>query len=410
MVEHALLAEASDVETEDDRQDALRSYDVLDEHHPSRPAIRGLLALAAQASGGTMATINLLTEDHQHQIETVGFEGTTSARSDSMCAVVVDESAPVVLEDARDDPRFADNPWVTGPAAVRFYATFQLRTPAKVAIGSLCIFDSAPRTIDQAQQDALSELAAHVMDVLELELQRRLLDAANRRLAAFAATVSHELRGPLGTVQLALDLAGDAAVVPGSADTVTDLLDRALRATDRMADSVDHLLRTAKHPVVAGTGTATGVPVSGVVWNELVAAAVEDLGPELDGIDLEATHADTLVGADATGLRLALQNLLTNAARYARPTDPRVRLHLDTTEQGWTISVVDHGPGVPADERDGIFTSGVRGSVAGSSPGAGIGLATSRQLVDQMGGTLAVHETTGGGATFVITLPDRARA
>ncbi|WP_148612433.1 GAF domain-containing sensor histidine kinase [Nocardioides rubriscoriae] len=383
------------------RQLLLQAYDLLDPGHPSRPDLRALVTLAALASGVSKATINLLTEDEQHQVESVGFIGSVTPRADSMCAEVIDELGPVVLADASQDPRFERNVWVTGPAGVRFYASYQLVTPAKVAIGSLCLFDDAPRELDRTAHDMLTLLAARVTDVLELELQGRRLRAAvrelevsNRQLSDFAATVSHDLRGPLGTVRLALGMLADGTVTASDAGF---LVERAERSVDRMADSIDHLLAAS---TVTTEGGAVLVP-----WRPIARQAVEDLGDDLRGVRLHLGD-DQPVRCHPVGLRLVLQNLLSNAARYAGPVAPDVEVECRRTDDGWAVVVVDHGPGVPLAERDRIFDTGHRGAAGDTATGHGIGLASSLALVSRMGGRLTLDDTPGGGATFVVGLPD----
>lgn len=297
---------------------------------------------------------------------------------------------------------------MAGPASVRFYATFQLHTPAKVAIGTLCLFDTTPRVLDQGLQEILVLLAARVTDVLELELRgrewraaARELEAANTRLADFAATVSHDLRGPLSTVRFALDMLEERELGPEGGDFSTrDLLARAQRSTVRMTATIDHLLEDAQ-------SAASGDPVS-VSWRQVAEDAVEDLGRELTPINVTIDSADALVRCHRVGLRLALQNLLSNAARYAGPTDPRVAVRWQRAGDRSEILVVDHGPGVPCEDRDHIFASGQRGGLLlddEAHDGYGIGLATSQRLVAEMDGHLELRETPGGGATFVISLP-----
>src|SRR5919112_4788103 len=139
---------------------------------PPRRDLVALADVAAQVAGVPMATINLITDTHQHQVATVGFEASICTRADSMCNAVFEHGEPVVVPDAREDPRFRDNPFVTGAiGSVRFYATYPLTTPQDVPIGTLCVFDEQPRTLTDHQRGALTSLAERVVDLLELELR-----------------------------------------------------------------------------------------------------------------------------------------------------------------------------------------------------------------------------------------------
>src|SRR6478672_9010045 len=151
---------------------------------PPRSALLALVEVAAQVARVPMATINLVTDTHQHQVATHGFEASVCSREDSMCTVVLDGGGPVIVADASRDRRFKDNPFVTGVIGhVRFYATHQLVTPQGVVIGTLCVFDTQPRTLSDDQETALVTLAARVVDLLELELRTRELSATVEQLS-----------------------------------------------------------------------------------------------------------------------------------------------------------------------------------------------------------------------------------
>ncbi len=94
-------------------------YRVLVE--PPRADLLALVEVAAQVARVPLATINLITDTEQHQIAPTGFDASVCAREDSMCNLVLHEKAPVVVRDASQDPRFRDNPFVTGEIGdVRF--------------------------------------------------------------------------------------------------------------------------------------------------------------------------------------------------------------------------------------------------------------------------------------------------
>jgi len=97
-----------------------------------------------------------------------------------------------------------------------------------------------------------------------------------------------------------------------------------------------------------------------------------------------------------------LLNLLENAARFA-PTGSEICVRARRHRDVLALRVIDHGPGVPAGERDRVFEPFERGDRA--TGGTGLGLAIVDALVEAQGGTVAVDETEGGGATFRLDLP-----
>jgi signal transduction histidine kinase len=374
--------------------------------------------VAAQVAGVPMASISLIDDVEQHQVATVGFPGIVCAREDSMCNAVLGEAEPVIVPDARTDPRFQASPFVTGVYGnVRFYAAHQLRTPSGTVIGMLCVLDTEPQTITGEQQRALGHLAERVVDLLELsvrtrELERRTddltavveqlrqtqaeLERSNEQLSAFAGRVSHDLHNPLTAVSMSLSMLDEQ--VEGAAtddDRMHLVVERASRAADRMHDMIDDLLAFSQ---VNGHLSACDTDLA-----QLVEEAREDLEPVLAGV---AVHVDPLpvVHGDPAQLRVLLQNLLENAAKFARPEEPQ-RIDVTSARLGdsWRIVVRDHGIGIPADARRRVFEPFERST--DQAPGSGLGLATVQSIIRAHGGKVGIEETPGGGATVWFDLP-----
>lgn len=379
------------------RERALATYDIL--RGPARRELDALVDLAAQVTGAPFAAINLLSTDWQHQVATTGFEGEDSPIESAMCRLVVESGEPIMLEDAGRDDRFADHPWTTGVMArVKYYGSHPLRTPAGVVIGTLCVFDSDPHPVTPEAAKGLAQLADRVVDVLELDLaSRRLSDAnarlttSNERLAHFAGQVSHDLKNPLTSVSLCLESLELDVTEPDHVDTVA----RARRGVDRMNGLIDTLLEFASQ------GSAPG--------NDLV-----DLGAELDlALDDLAglapresvTAADLPVArGDAAQLRSVLMNLVGNAAKFTAAGEaPEIAVDATSLVGRNRIQVRDRARGVPADQRERIFAPFTR--LDKTVDGAGIGLATSRRIVEAHGGAMGVEARDGGGSVFWFELP-----
>lgn len=388
----------------DDRRRVLEidNYRVLT--RPPRKDLLALVEVAAQVAGVPMATINLITEGEQHQVAAHGFDAAVCSREDSMCNLVLHVGHPVIVPDASRDPRFWDNPFVTGVIGdVRFYATHQLVTPQGVVIGTLCVFDVQPRVLDDDQARALASLADRVVDLLELDLRTRDLERAqaelqrsNAQLAAFAGQVSHDLLNPLTAVSMSLRMAQEQLDEPGGADRVPWLLDRAVGGAERMQSLIDDLLAFARIG-----GRLARVPVS---LNDVARDVREDLAAVLGGASLDVARLPRVVG-DPVQLRAVLQNLLANAAKFTRPGVPaEIAVTAERLDGAWRLRVVDRGIGVPPEERERVFEPLAR--VDDGVPGSGIGLATVRRVIEAHGGRIGLTETPGGGTTVWFDLPD----
>jgi K+-sensing histidine kinase KdpD len=397
-------------ETDDVRVAQIGEYQIIT--RPPRKDLVALVEIAAQVARVPLATINLITDTHQHQIATSGFDASVCAREDSMCNLVLHDPEPVVVEDASLDPRFADNPFVTGQIGdVRFYATHQLRTPKGVVIGTLCVFDTEPRTITAEQEQALRALADRVVDLLELELRTRELSASvgrleevqaelkrsNEQLAAFAGQVSHDLRNPLTAVSMALRMLSDELAERDvqRESGLQYLLARAISGSSRMQSLIDDLLAFAR---LGGELQRRPVDLA-VVMREVT----EDLSAALEGATLEVEDLPVVTG-DAVQLRAVLQNLVANAAKFTRPGE-KAHVSVCSHRRGdsWRIEVVDRGIGVPAGQRLRVFQPLAR--VDDSVEGSGIGLTTCRRIVEAHGGRIGLEESPYGGTTAWFELP-----
>ncbi len=147
--------------------------------------------LAASICAAPIALVSLVEADRQWFKSSCGLSASETPRNISFCGHAVAQEAPLfVIDDAREDERFFDNPLVTGEPYIRFYAGAQLRTPEGHCIGTLCIADREPRSLTAAQEEALLALARSVMRGLESRLTVAELNAANLNLRLLESAVS----------------------------------------------------------------------------------------------------------------------------------------------------------------------------------------------------------------------------
>lgn len=381
------------------RREAIADYRVVGE--APEPDLEGLVQLAARVCGVSTAVINIIDDRSQHQIAAVGVQASVCSREDSMCAVVFREPGHIVVSDAREDPRFADNPFVRGEIAkVRFYASSPLITPEGVPIGTLCVFDEEVGELTPEDSRALALLARQVVDVLELRRLTRELGQSNEQLESFASQVSHDLRNPLTAIAGFIELAADSPEL-ANAPHAARALARAESAAARMDSMIADLLQYAR---MGGLQPRRDeVDLEGVVR-----AVLEDLDSALhESHATVAVDASVWVVGDATLLRALMQNLVANAAKFthAAGLTPRIDVRARPLTGGWRIVVDDNGPGVAADQRELVFDLMERGT-AHEVPGLGIGLSTCRRIVEAHGGRIGIDTSPTGGASVWMVLPD----
>ena len=157
---------------EDLRQRALESYGVLDsggDEHFDR-----LVRLASTVMETPTALISLVDGERQWFLARHGLEAQQTPRHMAFCAHAITEEAPLVVPDARLDPRFCTNPLVTGAPHIRFYAGAPLQSSDGHNLGTLCVIDRLPRRMSNARVALLRDLAELVQRELDLRRQAHL--------------------------------------------------------------------------------------------------------------------------------------------------------------------------------------------------------------------------------------------
>ncbi|GAB14496.1 putative two-component histidine kinase [Arthrobacter globiformis NBRC 12137] len=405
-----------------DRQAALQAYGLLSGQdgttsppigaaltgagrtNAARTALDNLVDLAAKLCGVPFSVVNVITADQQRQIAASGVEPGICSREDSMCARVFLTRETTVVRDASEDPRFANNPFVTGEiAAVRFYASVPLETASGFVLGSLCVFSDEPASPEPEQIAMLELLAQQTVELLELQHRTLQLNVAldevrrsNAKLGEFAGRVSHDLRIPLTTILGYVELSEDDPDMQPE-HPAAEYLQLIGASGRRMLAMLEDVLDYSK---VGGALHPQPVSLRGAA-----ADAARDLGiPFGAGATLDSDDAQ--LHADPLQLRALLQNLLSNALNYRSPERPlEIRISAVSNYHGTAVLVADNGKGIRPEDRQRVLEPLVRLHREGDGPGSGLGLATCRRIAQAHGGDLTLTETRGGGTTVVLTFP-----
>jgi serine/threonine-protein kinase len=167
------MLEAPIPDDEETRLELLKACRIM--YTPAEQAFDEVARLAADLCDTEIALITLVDAERQWFKARVGVEQTDTARDLSFCGHCITERHPMVIEDTFLDPRFADNPLVTGDPHIRFYAGVPLEVDEGSAVGALSVADRSPRSITPRQLECLRRLAAQISRELGL---RRDLDRA----------------------------------------------------------------------------------------------------------------------------------------------------------------------------------------------------------------------------------------
>ena len=233
----------------------------------------------------------------------------------------------------------------------------------------------------------------------------RELSEANRELEAFAYSVSHDLRAPLRSIEGFSRILGDKYARDLDA-TGQDYLGRVRKATARMAELIDALLKLSRI-------SRSGLAIADVDLSALAEEVGANLADAEPGREV-ALHVQPGMHArgDRALLHTLLDNLMGNAWKFTRDTaSPRVEVGVDYGDDGAPVFFVrDNGAGFDADYADKLFRPFQRLHSHDEFPGHGIGLASVKRIIERHGGVVHASGAPGKGATFWFRLGEPADA
>jgi two-component sensor histidine kinase len=347
---------------EEERLTALRRYSILDT--PRESDFDDVVQILAEVCEAPFSTITLIDTHRQWHKAAFGIGDLRETPRDvAFCAhTILQDADLLVVPDATQDARFADNPFVTGDPKLRFYAAALLRNAEGLPLGTVCVVDTKPRQLDARQTNILQLMAKQVM--AQIALRR---EVADRRLAEqqqqlLIAELHHRVKNTLATVQ---------AVIQMSL--------RGARDMDSFRDSIGQRIAS-----LAQTHTLLSERRwSAVSFRELIAA---ELSPYQGSKRLAFDGPDFRLPAQtAVAFGMALHELTTNASKYgalsheagtlavrwtARPEGDSRLIDLAWDESGAPAAVAAAPDGFGSTLMRRIFETQLRGAITFSyAPG-----------------------------------------
>ncbi len=305
---------------------------------------------------------------------------------------------PILLDRV---PENADQLGVIGELGLRQ----AMIAPLKVEgynVGAIAVGDPIETDFEESQLEILASLAAPAALVLSQlgryeaasEMTKRMQEIAQMK-TDFVSVVSHELRTPLTSIIGSLDTVARPGLGP---ELTQDLLDSARRQAGRLQRLIEDLLMVSR--IDRRSVPVTMERVSLRPFLEEIAATIVTDQP----ITISVEPNGLQVSADPDHLGRVFINLLENAAKYAAGSPIEVMARMVRNQVD--IDVIDHGEGIPDEERHRIFDAftQLERSDTRTKGGTGLGLSIVKGLVEAMDGQVAVADTHGGGTTFTVTL------
>ncbi|MFM2201426.1 MAG: hypothetical protein RL040_626 [Bacteroidota bacterium] len=383
-----------------ERLNALRSYAVMDTL--SEKEYDQLTAIASEICGCSMSLISLLDENRQWFKSRVGIDVPETPRELAFCGHAIQRAtSPLIVEDARLDERFHDNPLVTGNPNLVFYAGIPLVNNEGFALGTLCVLDQQPKQLTGGQLSALKALSDQVMALLELrrskislEQSLRKLEEKNRDLEQFAFIAAHDLKSPLNGISSLTELLMDSHA-EALKDEGLRMVSAIKGSSMQLSDMISSLLEYYR--LDATTEVPKELLTVEALRNKLMQLFA---GEEQLAIDFESTIVQ--LHCNGSAVRQILVNLISNAVKYGDKDLTRVTIRIDELMSHYLFEVSDNGPGIPEDQHHKLFQlfSTITPYDRKGQKGNGLGLATVRKLVYRLGGDVSLQSSPAKGLTI----------
>ena len=304
-----------------------------------------------------------------------------------------------------ESPRWPDSPYVGSLQFAPQYGGLTVQAAIRPEYASQLVIGGLPRSRLPLLLGMLALSAG--MAVVAVLLLRREEELARLR-SDFVSSVSHELRTPLAQIRLFLEtLRLGRFTTEAQRQWSLDNIDRETNRLAHLVENILHFARAGRAPSTPAAPESTNLAAE----IEGIARAFEPLAASRRASLRLDLAPNVVVPLHREAFRQVLLNLLDNAVKYG-PQGQTIAIGLSQVGSSARVTVADEGPGVPAGERDAIWTPFFRGNAAAAqgAGGSGIGLAIVKDLVASMGGRISLPEPPGGrGAVFEVELPGAQR-
>ena len=388
---------------EQQRLAAVRSYNLLDTL-PEKD-FDNITSLTASICDVPISLVTLLDADRNFLKSHYGIPFNESPRNTSFCGhAILEESNIFIVEDARKDPRFKDNPLVKDLQAI-FYAGVRLINSEGYPLGTLCVFDTKPKTLTESQKKALIAMAYQVVNLFEARKRNRTLLAVqqelkekNEELKNFAGIVSHDMKMPLANMIITSDMLrskyGHLLDKQGQ-----EYLDYIKQSSFTLSEYITGLL---EHYESDKTASLTDEVFDS---QDLLEEIIELLNINID-CEINLPEENIEMQANRAALEQIILNLVGNSLKYN--DKKKIKIDIDCSEENgfYHFTISDNGMGIPKKELNHIFdlfaTTGKLDR--NGKKGNGIGLSTVKNLVTKLGGEIEVFSELGKNTTFQFSI------
>lgn len=389
---------------ENARQRAVDSYQLLDS--PPEIDFDNITALASYICDVPVSLITMLDGERNWFKSVIGVPFSESPRELSFCGHAIHNPKEVmIVEDAREDERFHDNPLVAEMKAAIFYVGVPIMNEESLPLGTLCVFDNKPRKLSEAQINALKALGNQVESLYKLRRYNlnlgkayKKLQKTNDMLTEFTAVASHDIKLPIASII-----------------TTADILKIKLKDTID-ADGLKrlNLIKECSFTITEYiTGMLEMYTSDKTMEEEFELFNLNEFFQKILKININTDscqfwlpQGQNILNSNKIALSQIFTNLFTNAMKYNDKNHCIISVQYSETSTHYNFSVTDNGPGIPKEHHKTIFKlfSTATETDRSGQKGSGIGLSVVKKLIKQLNGKISVSCDTGKSTTFEFTI------
>lgn len=392
---------------EAERLRELMRYEVL--HTQYEEDFDDIVRLASSICETPISTITLIAQNQQWFKAHVGLPHREGDRDTSFCAHAILGTDMMVVSDTLQDERFADNPLVQHDPSIRFYAGCPLISANGFPLGTLCVIDRIPRQLNPTQEMSLKVLSGQVVKLFELRLRNKEIETQRARLEEFGAVqnkiisiISHDVRGPIASLQSLLDLILSDQVSSADAKNLFGILDKQLDGTMGMLTNLIEWGGLLMRKPALDIGS---VDLYTLVEHRIIPTLAPFAAPKNNQI-LSQISPGLRVRGDEHALRFILRNILSNANKYT--SEGIIQLTATKKPDGIIqLEIRDNGCGMDETQLKNLFQwDRKQKSREGThrEKGSGLGLILAREFAEFMRVSMEATSNPGEGTIFTLLL------
>ncbi|MGR3811914.1 GAF domain-containing sensor histidine kinase [Jiulongibacter sp. NS-SX5] len=417
---------------EEFRLKTLHELNIL--HSEEEKEYNDIAELASFICKTPVALVTLVGEEEQWFKAKVGTELTSTPREIAFCSHAIQDNDVLIVPNALEDERFVKNPLVTGNPDIRFYAGIPIRIKEQ-SLGTLCVIDQKPNSLDESQLNALKMLSSQVEKLLELrraskelmkvsEENKRFLEGEifekniqlrrqkeelqnlNDELEQMVYIASHDLKEPVRKIKMYSDILRNDTMLTEKQSTILNKINTsAERAHTLVQDVLD--FATLQNDLERYTT---------VSLEKVFESILQSFESVIKGTDANFIFQELpTVKGDQGQLTQLFSNLIENSLKYNKNT-PEIRVSaevlcgdteigLEPEVQYHKITLVDNGIGFNDDHKEKIFEFFRRLHSKSDFEGTGIGLAIVKKVAQNHKGTVTAEGIPDQGSVFSVYLP-----